>query len=276
MPQAGPSKGDFFAVGIYGQYIYVNPAMNIVIAKNAADREFTQPQSNGQHSMNMNVDIFRSLAEQLSNQNKAVCFTEMTDFQRDVLKMMSPHSEPYSQAIAEIVAESTDLGTLCKNWSEWTKLNSVQKTRDETQGDFGEAFALVDENGNPVELSDEEIEIVQKRIKKMEKDVKPLTSIHRWELDDAKCELRDEWVCEATLHQGEVKVILPLYEDAINLMSDAHEADSLQERWHKITDIVEIEPNVQRLTIQSQYWEGGERKNPSIEVILNHGKPQYQ
>ncbi len=65
MPQEGPSKGDFFAVGIYGQYIYVNPAAGIVIAKNAADREFTQPQSNGQHSMNMNIDMFRSLAEQL-------------------------------------------------------------------------------------------------------------------------------------------------------------------------------------------------------------------
>ncbi len=65
MPQEGPSKGDFFAIGIYGQYIYVNPAMNIVIAKNAADREFTVAQSNGQHSMNMNIDAFRSLAEQL-------------------------------------------------------------------------------------------------------------------------------------------------------------------------------------------------------------------
>ena len=66
MPQDGPNKGDYFAVGIYGQYIYVNPAMGIVIAKNAADREFTQPQGNGQHSVNMNIDIFRSLAEQLS------------------------------------------------------------------------------------------------------------------------------------------------------------------------------------------------------------------
>ena len=65
MPQEGPSKGDYFGVGIYGQYVYVNPAMNMVIAKNAADREFTFEQSNGQHSMNMNIDIFRSLAEQM-------------------------------------------------------------------------------------------------------------------------------------------------------------------------------------------------------------------
>ena len=65
MPQSGPNAGDFFAVGIYGQYIYVNPSANLVIAKNAADREFTQAQSNGQHSVNMNVDMFRSLAGQL-------------------------------------------------------------------------------------------------------------------------------------------------------------------------------------------------------------------
>ena len=65
MPQTEPNKGDFFAVGIYGQYVYVNPAAGIVIAKNAADREFTFEQSNGQHSMNMNIDMFRSLAEQL-------------------------------------------------------------------------------------------------------------------------------------------------------------------------------------------------------------------
>ena len=59
-------EDDYNAGGIYGQFIYVNPQAGIVIAKNAADREFTQPQSNGQHSVNMNVDIFRSLAEQLA------------------------------------------------------------------------------------------------------------------------------------------------------------------------------------------------------------------
>lgn len=63
MPQEGPNKGDFFAVGIYGQYIYINPAKNIVIAKNAADREFTQEMEGYGHSMNVNVDLFRSLAD---------------------------------------------------------------------------------------------------------------------------------------------------------------------------------------------------------------------
>ena len=65
MPQTGPNAGDFFAIGIYGQYIYVNPSANLVIAKNAADREFLFTQSNGQHSTNMNIDMFRSLADQL-------------------------------------------------------------------------------------------------------------------------------------------------------------------------------------------------------------------
>lgn len=62
MPQEGIHKGDFFAVGIYGQYVYVNPAMGVVIAKNAADREFTQAQEGYIHSMNVNIDMMRSLA----------------------------------------------------------------------------------------------------------------------------------------------------------------------------------------------------------------------
>lgn len=63
MPQEGPNKGDFFAVGIYGQYIYVNPARNLVIAKNAADREFAFAQDGYGHSMNVNIDMFRSMAD---------------------------------------------------------------------------------------------------------------------------------------------------------------------------------------------------------------------
>lgn len=66
MPQEGPNKGDFFAVGIYGQYIYVNPEANIVIAKNAAHRTFSYPMEGYGHSMNVNIDMFRSLAEYYS------------------------------------------------------------------------------------------------------------------------------------------------------------------------------------------------------------------
>ncbi|WP_026940899.1 serine hydrolase domain-containing protein [Hellea balneolensis] len=63
MPQEGPNKGDYTAAGIYGQYIYVNPARGIVIAKNAADREFAYPQDGYGHSMNVNMDMFRSIAD---------------------------------------------------------------------------------------------------------------------------------------------------------------------------------------------------------------------
>lgn len=63
MPQEGSNKGDFFAVGIYGQYIYINPAKKLVIAKNAADREFALEQDGYTHSMNVNIDMMRSLAD---------------------------------------------------------------------------------------------------------------------------------------------------------------------------------------------------------------------
>lgn len=65
MPQDGVHAGDFFGVGIYGQYVYVNPSHGIVIAKNAADREFLEPQAGYLTSMGVNIDMFRSLAEQL-------------------------------------------------------------------------------------------------------------------------------------------------------------------------------------------------------------------
>lgn len=60
-----PADQDYFAVGIYGQYIYIDPKTNIVIAKNAADREFMFPDEVGTHSMNKNIELMRSLAAQL-------------------------------------------------------------------------------------------------------------------------------------------------------------------------------------------------------------------
>lgn len=58
---------DFFAVGIYGQYIYINPALDIVIAKNAAHREFMEPGQSGRGYMIENLDVFRSLAKHYAN-----------------------------------------------------------------------------------------------------------------------------------------------------------------------------------------------------------------
>ncbi len=70
MPQEGLNEGDFFAVGIYGQYIYVNPKANMVIAKNAAHRTFAQAGKSGQTSINDNIDMFRSLAAYYSGPPK--------------------------------------------------------------------------------------------------------------------------------------------------------------------------------------------------------------
>jgi CubicO group peptidase (beta-lactamase class C family) len=61
-----PADQDYFAVGIYGQYIYIDPNTNIVIAKNAADREFMFADEVGTHSMNKNIELMRSLAAQLA------------------------------------------------------------------------------------------------------------------------------------------------------------------------------------------------------------------
>ena len=38
-----PMPGEVMAQGIYGQYIYINPALGVVIAVNAADRGFEDP-----------------------------------------------------------------------------------------------------------------------------------------------------------------------------------------------------------------------------------------
>jgi CubicO group peptidase (beta-lactamase class C family) len=40
IPATGATEGEFFAHGIYGQYIYINRLLGVVIASNAADRNF--------------------------------------------------------------------------------------------------------------------------------------------------------------------------------------------------------------------------------------------
>lgn len=57
---ADARDGEFFARGIYGQYIYVNRPLGVVIAVNAADRKFREPGVNDQ-----NIAMFRRIAESL-------------------------------------------------------------------------------------------------------------------------------------------------------------------------------------------------------------------
>jgi len=64
-----PPKADeeFFAVGVYGQYIYINPKAGIVIAKNAAHREFMESDEEGESYMAQNITLFRGIAEHYSD-----------------------------------------------------------------------------------------------------------------------------------------------------------------------------------------------------------------
>jgi hypothetical protein len=56
----GAAPGVFMARGIYGQYIYIDTARDVVIATNAADRKFRDPGVSLQ-----NEDIFRLIASSL-------------------------------------------------------------------------------------------------------------------------------------------------------------------------------------------------------------------
>ena len=61
------ADGEFFAVGVYGQYLYINPQAGIVIAKNAAHREFMSSDDKGESYMAQNITLFRGIAEHLSD-----------------------------------------------------------------------------------------------------------------------------------------------------------------------------------------------------------------
>ena len=53
--------GEFFCVGVYGQYIYVNQKENIVIVKNSADRNFQDSRNSKQETMAFFREITKSL-----------------------------------------------------------------------------------------------------------------------------------------------------------------------------------------------------------------------
>lgn len=70
-PDARP--GEFFAVGIYGQYIYINQPENIVIVKNSADRDFM----NARDSKFEAISFFRQITDSL--QKKAGAGTQQSE-----------------------------------------------------------------------------------------------------------------------------------------------------------------------------------------------------
>lgn len=65
MPPA--TDDEFFAVGIYGQYIYINPKADIVVVKTAANREFRADGQSGRSIKAENIAIFRAIAEHYSD-----------------------------------------------------------------------------------------------------------------------------------------------------------------------------------------------------------------
>lgn len=65
MPPA--TDDEFFAVGVYGQYIYVNPKAEIVVVKTAANRDFRADGEKGRSIKVENIAIFRAIAEHYSD-----------------------------------------------------------------------------------------------------------------------------------------------------------------------------------------------------------------
>jgi len=53
-------EGEFFAIGVYGQYIYFDRARGVLITTNAADRLFKEPGVN-----DINIEMFRKIAQSL-------------------------------------------------------------------------------------------------------------------------------------------------------------------------------------------------------------------
>lgn len=52
------TEGEFLAIGVYGQWIYGNPARNIIIVKTSADPDFMSD-----HYELLHVALFRAIAE---------------------------------------------------------------------------------------------------------------------------------------------------------------------------------------------------------------------
>ena len=55
------NQGEFMAIGVYGQWIYVNPSNNVIIVKTSADPNFTQKGYELKH-----VEFFREIAKKIS------------------------------------------------------------------------------------------------------------------------------------------------------------------------------------------------------------------
>ncbi len=57
------AEEEFFATGIYGQYIYVNRKMGVVIVKTSADRNFRNDGAGGNLVKRKTIEMFRAIAK---------------------------------------------------------------------------------------------------------------------------------------------------------------------------------------------------------------------
>lgn len=58
-------EGDFLAIGIYGQYIYVHPVYRVVIAKSSAYKDY---KIDGKDKHLQAIEMFRAIARSLANE----------------------------------------------------------------------------------------------------------------------------------------------------------------------------------------------------------------
>lgn len=61
-PNSLQNGGDFLARGVYGQYIYINPAKRTVVIRTAANRKFRKKRADGSSAHQNNVALFRAIA----------------------------------------------------------------------------------------------------------------------------------------------------------------------------------------------------------------------
>ncbi len=60
------SDGEYFAAGIYGQYIYIDPKADVIVVKTAANRQFRDDGQSGKSIKLENIAIFRAIARHYS------------------------------------------------------------------------------------------------------------------------------------------------------------------------------------------------------------------
>lgn len=60
-------EGEFLAIGVYGQFIYVNPTRRVVIAKNSAYANYT---IDGERMEYESIEAFRAIAQQVGEKRK--------------------------------------------------------------------------------------------------------------------------------------------------------------------------------------------------------------